>query len=191
MAFIKKIIECLHNLWYDLIGIFGGKMDRTYNAMDVARTLINLANSRGIYDITNLKLQKLLYFCEAYYMCIENAESMFDEEFNALTFGPVVLEVYNNYKSNLSYPIELNEEERRAVITDNCRLGRIYINTINEVLDSFGNLKASQIVALTHMTGSPWERIWKQNNEVSNYETSGIIPKEETRDWFRDVFLNE
>ena len=186
----KKIVEYLHNLCYDLFKIWGGKMDKTYSAMEVARTLIYIANSRQI-DITNLKLQKLLYFCEAYYMCVEDTCKMFNEEFNALTFGPVVLEVYNNYKSNLSYPIELSEEEKSTIIVENCQLGQSYINTINQVLDSFGTLSASQLVALTHMTDSPWEKIWKKNNETSNYEENGVVSKEETKSWFKKVFINE
>lgn len=187
---LKNGILFCTNLWYDLIKIWGDKMEEKYSAMTVARTLIHLAHSKGISDITNLKLQKLLYFCEAYYMNATDKCKMFDENFNALTFGPVVLEVYNNYKSNLSYPIEIMEDDG-FIIENSSETSRDYINTINQILESFGSMKASQLVALTHMTDSPWEKVWKKNREVSNYGTDGIIPKEETKNWFRKVFVDE
>lgn len=186
----KNVIVFLTDLWYDLVKIWGDKMVEKYSAMTVAKTLIHLARSRGINDITNLKLQKLLYFCEAYYMCITEKSQMFDDNFNALTFGPVVLNVYNNYKSNLSYPIEIMEND--DFISENgSPVAKEYIDTINQVLESFGTMKASQLVALTHMADSPWEKIWKKNNEMSNYGTDGIIPKKETETWFRKVFIDE
>lgn len=186
----KNVIVFFTNLWYDLIKIWGGKMEEKYSAMTVAKTLIHLAHSKGICDITNLKLQKLLYFCEAYYMCMTEKDEMFNENFNALTFGPVVLNVYNNYKSNLSYPIEITDNDN-IISKDSSKVAKEYIEAINQVLESFGIMKAYQLVALTHMTDSPWEIIWKKNNEISNYGQDGIIPKKETKDWFKKVFIDE
>lgn len=166
-----------------------GKMKHEYKALDVAKCLLYLAKSKNI-EITNLKLQKLLYFCEAYYMCITDENQMFEDNFNALTYGPVVLKVYNKYKAWLSLPIEVDAEDNCMVFEISEEDNEKYKETINSVLEQFGPLKSSQLVALTHMKGSPWDEVWKKNNETSDYGASGIIPKDKTKDWFRREFID-
>lgn len=197
---IKKILEYFTKLWYSLF-IKGrrvenklrkkesGKMKHKYKALDVAKCLLYLAKSKNI-EITNLKLQKLLYFCEAYYMCITDENQMFEENFNALTYGPVILKVYNKYKTWLSHPIELDDDDSCMVFEISAEENEKYKETINSVLEQFGPLKSSQLVALTHMKGSPWDEVWKKNNETSDYGTNGIIPKDKTKDWFRREFID-
>ena len=38
-----------------------------YNALDVSRYIINYSNDKN-YGISNLKLQKILYFVQAYFL---------------------------------------------------------------------------------------------------------------------------
>lgn len=42
-----------------------------YDVLDIARFVINYCNDRE-YDISNLRLQKLLYFIQAYYLGLKN-----------------------------------------------------------------------------------------------------------------------
>lgn len=54
--------------------------------MDVARFIINYSNERD-YSISNLKLQKLLYFVQAYYLTsTEEHEPCFKEDIEAWDF---------------------------------------------------------------------------------------------------------
>jgi len=196
---LKKGIVFCTNLWYSLIrnnkdtNIKSKKrcenMKNKYSALDVARCLLFLAKDKNI-EITNLKLQKLLYFCEAYYMCVTGEPHMFEEDFNALTFGPVVLKVYNKYKTWLSFPIEVDDEDNCMIFEISPENNEKYKETISSVLEKFGPLKASQLVALTHMNGSPWDEVWKKNNETSDYGINGIIPKEKTKEWFKREFID-
>ena len=47
-----------------------------YDVLDIARFVINYCNDRE-YDISNLRLQKLLYFIQAYYLGLKNKMPLF------------------------------------------------------------------------------------------------------------------
>ena len=66
-----------------------------YNAVDIARYVIERC-SRQNKTISNLKLQKILYFIQAEFL-IAKHQPCFAEKIQAWDFGPVVPEVYYTY----------------------------------------------------------------------------------------------
>ena len=68
----------------------------SYNVLDVSRYIINYCNE-NYYLISNLKLQKILYFVQAFFLEAKN-EECFREEIESWDFGPVVPEVYREYR---------------------------------------------------------------------------------------------
>ncbi len=70
----------------------------SYNVIDVCRHVINYSNEHD-YGVSNLKLQKLLYFIQAYFLTNKKDNTpCFDEKIEAWDFGPVVPEAYHEYK---------------------------------------------------------------------------------------------
>ena len=67
-----------------------------YSAIDVAKYIIWFCKENG-YSISNLKLQKLLYFVQAQFL-ISTGAPAFKEEIEAWDFGPVVSKVYQYFK---------------------------------------------------------------------------------------------
>ena len=63
-----------------------------YNVLDISRYIINYSNVKD-YGISNLKLQKILYFVQAYFL-IETGSPCFKEKIEAWDFGPVVPKAY-------------------------------------------------------------------------------------------------
>ena len=70
---------------------------------DVAKFFIGLANEQAEQNqgdlMTNLRLQKLLYFAQGWYLA-RYGKPLFSDEIEAWTYGPVVPEVYQTYKPN-------------------------------------------------------------------------------------------
>lgn len=66
-----------------------------YNALDIAKYVI-LTESENGNLVTNLRLQKLLYFLYVYVLCVKN-KKLFHESIYAWTFGPVVPTVYHEF----------------------------------------------------------------------------------------------
>lgn len=80
----------------------------SYKVMDVAQYIINFSNENGI-SITNLKLQKLLYYVQAAFL-VETGEPCFEESIINWRHGPVVTEVYEEFKNYASDNIDTLDE---------------------------------------------------------------------------------
>ena len=60
---------------------------------------------------------------------------------------------------------------------------------LKELYRVFGELTASQLVNLTHMTNSPWYNKWIENDKKIVYGADSYIDKAETKKWFRENFI--
>ena len=72
-----------------------------HTASDVAKWFLChnriMVDSGGAEYITNMKLQKLLYYAQGAFLAM-NGSPLFDDPIEAWTHGPVVPSVYNEYK---------------------------------------------------------------------------------------------
>ena len=67
-----------------------------YTAKDIGRRMVQLSIDNGIW-ISNLKLQKLLYFAWLEHAASGRGPLFKDEEFQAWKYGPVVPSVYYDF----------------------------------------------------------------------------------------------
>lgn len=126
--------------------------------------------------ITNLELQKLMYFLEAIYMVATNEEYLYNDGFVAWSFGPVNLEIYNKYKSFGRGSIVLEQD----IDINNTNLK--YIINLYELFKDFN---ATELVNLSHSEGSPWLEIYKSCRGVIPRDK--IISKRKTKEWFSSL----
>lgn len=139
--------------------------------------------------ITNLKLQKLLYFLEAIYL-IQNIEekNLFMEKFYAWNFGPVSDIVYKRFKDYQNMNLALNQEDIEIACAMNLE-NQKYIEKLFQLL---GDMTAYQLVTLSHLPDSPWAKLNQKYNGMIEKNVS--ISKIETRNWFAHLIginLNE
>lgn len=149
-----------------------------YNVLDVCRHIINYSNDRE-YGVSNLKLQKLLYFVQAAFLTeTKDGEPCFNEKIEAWAFGPVVPEAYYEYrqygsadipyiKSYLVYPKgEPWKAEREKY--DATIIAEGDATMINEVVDMLSEYTASDLVTITH-SQAPWKNAYRkdENNEIT------------------------
>lgn len=126
--------------------------------------------------ITNLEVQKLLYFLEAIYMVCTDEDYLYNEDFSAWNFGPVNTTIYNQYKNFGSVPIELDHE---VIINQN------NLKYIQMLYDLFKDFNATQLVNLSHMEGSPWHTIYSEYN--GTIPRDQMISKRKTKEWFNNL----
>lgn len=79
------------------------KQTKTITASDVGDFFLAKANSVG-EPITNLKLQKLVYYAQAWFLANQH-KPLFKDDFEAWVHGPVLPELYHKYKERGSAPI--------------------------------------------------------------------------------------
>ena len=137
-----------------------------YDVLEVSRHIINYSWEIG-EPIDNLKLQKLLYFVQAFFMVVnKRIEACFKEEIYSWMYGPVVPCAYHEFKKFGSNNIE------RVFIYANMVIGPngsrfenlLFVDniiekkdkmTINAVVDSLVNLSSIELVNITHKQ-QPW-----------------------------------
>lgn len=147
-----------------------------YKALDIARYIINYSNKMN-YGVSNLKLQKLLYFVQADFLAnTEEKEPCFIEEIEAWGFGPVVPCVYHEFKQYAANNIpSVTEYFERG---DSWKIVKKHFNSetisisvrerINNIIDGFSEYSANALVAITH-NQAPWKKVYKAgfNNVIS------------------------
>lgn len=139
----------------------------TLSAMDIAAYFIELASAINENDLTNLKLQKLLYFAQGKYLA-KNNTPLFKEDIEAWLLGPVVRNVYEEYKSCGAFPITTFDKGYKN--TKN--IPEEIKNFLKDIWKEYGIFSASYLVDLTHRSKSAWYKISKEKGDYS------IIPKE-------------
>ena len=68
------------------------------NVLDIAKYFLYLDNTNEGDGVSNLKLQKLVYYAQGYYSAIFD-NPLFSNEISAWTHGPVISDLYHEYKT--------------------------------------------------------------------------------------------
>ena len=160
-------------------------MEHENNIVYDSYYLINLFKSDGNKMVTQLQVQKLMYFFEAYYMNVKDVEKLYDCNFNAWMFGPVAIPLYKEYKNFGEFPIELTKEKEELGNSIDKEKKKL----LEELYKVFCELDANQLVRLTHMEHSPWYNKWIENNKRVVYGSASYIDKAETKIWFKEHFI--
>lgn len=133
-----------------------------YRADNVAKYLIFLSSKAVVGDnneregITNLKLQKILYFAQAYYLA-KLGKPLFKESIEAWNYGPVVPEIYHKYKRYKNNAIISTKDN--STLTDEDK------QNLNKIWESFGAYSASRLVDIVH-SHTPWQEANGSGNKV-------------------------
>ncbi len=145
--------------------------------------LINKFNKNG-KKVTNMQIQKLMYFFEAYYMNIYDVDKLYDCNFNAWAFGPVAIPLYQEFRKFENREIILTKEN----IEEGDKIQENKKGLLNNIYEVFKNTSAMILVEITHMKGSPWSKVWEKNGKKVGYGANTYIDKQQTKDWFRTTF---
>lgn len=144
-------------------------------AIDVARFFLSFHEEK---DVSNMKLNKLVYYAQAWSLA-RNGKALFDEDVQAWQRGPVIPEVYHEFKRFGSRPISENREMDYSEISEED------FELLMDVARSYLHYSPSQLVELTHRPGSPWSEVYRAG--VSNI----VIPKESMKNYYLTKTLHK
>ncbi|MCA6080406.1 MAG: DUF4065 domain-containing protein [Endomicrobium sp.] len=97
-------------------------------ALEIAKRILNYQLLDYTLEISHLKLQKLLFYCQAYHLSI-SGEPLFEDDILAWDYGPVVRSVYENYKKHDSSIISVKKELKSEDISATSNLANHYSKT--------------------------------------------------------------
>ncbi|WP_104932820.1 Panacea domain-containing protein [Paenibacillus larvae] len=126
----------------------------------------------------HLKLQKLCYYAQAWYLAFFG-ESMFDDEFEAWVHGPVNYKLYLDYKKFGWSPIKENTEGFQDSIFDEKQL-----HVLKQVWKKYGRLDAKVLESLTH-NEDPWKEARKDLDD--NIYSNKVIDKNFMKSYYSSL----
>nr|VFJ55553.1 MAG: Uncharacterized phage-associated protein [Candidatus Kentron sp. FW] len=137
-------------------------------ANDVAKYFLSIANEDEDSGISNLKLQKLVYYAQAFHLAIFE-KPFFEEEIEAWAHGPVCPAVYHEYKQFGANPITPWSQSNSTPFSQE------QIELLDEVNEVFGQFSAWKLRDMTH-EDAPW-----REKEAA----AGIIEKQRMMEFYK------
>jgi uncharacterized phage-associated protein len=122
------------------------------NCFKVARYFLASVDEETGDSISNLKLQKLVYYAQGLYLALYDVP-LFDERIEAWTHGPVIPELYYRYKAYGANPIPPPEDFYRSEFTAQIR------EVLEEVWTAYGQFSAAKLRNMTHGE-PPWAQAY-------------------------------
>ncbi len=114
---------------------------KTVSARDVGAYILD-----KLGEMTTMKLQKLLYYCQAWSL-VWDEQPLFEEQIEAWANGPVVREIYDEHR--LKFKIN-------HIKGDTSKLSNTQRETIDSVINYYGDRTSQWLSELTHME-EPWK----------------------------------
>ena len=117
----------------------------------VAHYFMAKSKEKGTNDLSNKKLQKLLYYAQAWSLVLRD-KKLFKDKFEAWIHGAAIPVVYRRYKQYGFNPIDekFDEGELESLSEDEKQL-------LDEVWDVYGKYDADYLEALNH-SEEPWQK---------------------------------
>ncbi|KIL45726.1 Panacea domain-containing protein [Jeotgalibacillus soli] len=148
-------------------------------AIEVANFLLNLSKPNTKESISNLKLQKLLYYVQGFHLAFYN-DRLFEDDIQAWSHGPVVPDVYREFKGN-SY-----RDIQPSPLIKESDLDRRKEDLIREVWEVFKGFDGKELEKMSHEE-TPWKNA---RGDLPEYASSmETIPIENIRDFFREEYV--
>ena len=145
-----------------------------YQASTIADWFLSDAAADGEDDddMTNMKLQKLLYYAQGHWLA-DHDEPLFSDTIKAWMHGPVVPTVWHKYKESGSniLPIPGEDEFSEDDVTPEVN------DFLTQVWDYYGGYSAAGLRTLTHRE-DPWKDAW------NTHDDSPSISIEAMKKWF-------
>ena len=137
------------------------------DVFDVANYILEISqNDSGDEEfvlITHMQLQKLVYFCQGYYLALQGSP-LFNETIEAWDHGPVCPKLYQSLKRYGPSPITSSVDPEKIQLNEKERA------IINMVYDAYSQYSASYLRKITHNEG-PW-KITRPRTEITKYAMS-------------------
>lgn len=136
--------------------------------LKVAKALLIIDALKDDAGMSNLKLQKLIYYTQGFFLALHN-KPLFDEPIEAWQHGPVSPSVYHHYKQHGSNIIPAPVGQKLELTPEELEL-------VEEVHEVFGQFSAWRLREMTHE-----EPTW-----INHEAEASVIPHDEMKAYFKD-----
>ena len=146
----------------------------------MAEFVVLFCQNLGV-TISPLKLQKLLYYVQAWHIAKFEKEILFDTLPEAWANGPVYRDIYDQYKTTffknqniITMLEEIQLSEQLQLKQNNLDLDANQLELIMTVIDSYAKLSEERLVLMTH-SETPWNEARKGLTPIQRCENKLAI----------------
>ncbi len=161
-------------------------MNRVYPYKLIADYFIALSNEMQS-PITNLKLQKLVYYAQAWNLALLKRE-LIHEDFQAWVHGPVISNLYNDYRHFSWKPIIREDLQEGSLSEIKNEFEPDVLKVLADVEYEYFGLEAYQLEKLTH-NEDPW--ILTRSGLADDEPSDRVIPKSLIQGYYSKFVVNE
>ncbi|MDE7217151.1 MAG: SocA family protein [Helicobacter sp.] len=135
------------------------------SATDLAKYIINTSPRR----MSNLELQKTIYFVELDYRKHNKGQHLINDKFKAWRYGPVVPKVYEEYRK---YGPDLIERTDENIALE------IETGVIDRSIDRCSNRKSWELVEESHRNDGAWQKSFDNGASLGDTIKQNLITEE-------------
>lgn len=135
----------------------------------IANFILDFCESNG-RSVSNLALQKLVYFCHVWSL-IQLNKPLIKHKFEAWEFGPVLPYLYREFKNFDRSPVRgramrLNPSNGKACVVEYA-FDEETLRLLTTTIEFYSRLRAGDLVELSHVEGGPWFKVWHHKTTVN------------------------
>ena len=150
-----------------------------YNPISIANYFLS---KYGVdYDITPMKLVKLVYIAHGWHLGITD-NALIDENPEAWKYGPVIPRIYHEFKKFGKSPIRINKSSKDTA--NQLPLPEDKKEFLDKIWAVYGKFTAIQLSEKTHQPGSPWYLVWHFSKSEERFGDLQI-PDNLIRDYYK------
>lgn len=165
----------------------GNKTKSPYDSRIVANTFLSIAADNN-KSLSNMHLQKLVFFAHGYYMALFN-RPLVSDRIEAWEFGPVIKDLYHTFKSYGGKPVSAyystqdpNTGELVFEMVENSQ----DLTLIRAVFELLRNKTAIELSEITHRKDTPWAAVY-HNAKGKSGPVSFEIPNSSIKTYFSEL----
>ena len=125
-------------------------------------------------DLTNAKINNLLYFAQGYYLQ-KFRKPLFPDEIEAWGQGPIVPAVYSKYKEYGDRPISAYDMGLADLVPEDAE------SLLFDIARTYGKYTASALRYMTQVIGSPWDQVYAGST------SHAVIPVDMMEQYFLEL----
>jgi uncharacterized phage-associated protein len=140
-----------------------------YDGRAVANFILDHCDRKG-RQVTNLALQKLVYFCHVWSLVRLN-RPLLKHRFEAWEFGPVIPYLYREFKNFDCAPVRTRatrlEPKDGSLKVVEYAFDSETANLLEDIVEFYSRMRAGDLVELSHVKGGPWDCVWHHQGKVN------------------------
>ena len=159
------------------------ELEREVRTFAVTNYILNKLRKHGINDITNLKLQKVLYIAYGLHLCLFETR-LFESQIQAWRLGPVIYDVYREFRDHgnniITTTAKAIDPKTGEFFTPQID-AEINPKAIDIACTTYGQERAWNLVDITHDTNSAWKKNYREGQNGIHIQDDDIRNEFEAR----------